>query len=206
MFRAPNAPLRSRASTSTSARERTSSLRRCLALRPSSLSSARSVAMTVAPSPIKASAMARPMPWPAAVTSAILPCSLLLMLPLHFLPHALCIIQRRKADFLPAFAVKIFRRQPAFEVGFAPRPFAVDHGEPGGVAIAALYDHMLTKEALEEESIAPGGTARRRVERVAFPFVATIAERLESIARQQVLGFGGERRPLQCRAVENIAD
>src|SRR5580658_3870533 len=171
MLRAPKAPLRSRASDSTSASERTSSLRRCFALRPSSLSSARSVAMTVAPSAMKASAMARPMPWPAAVTSAILPCSLLLMIASTFPPSRLLLIQRREAHLLPAFAVKIFRRQPAFEVCLSLRPFAVDDGEPSGVAIAALCDHVLAKDALENKAIARGGAARRRIERVAFPFV-----------------------------------
>src|SRR5690242_11432162 len=42
---------------------------------PFSLLSSTSVAITVAPSPMKAVAMARPMPWPAAVTSATLPFS-----------------------------------------------------------------------------------------------------------------------------------
>ncbi len=40
-----------------------------------------SVAMTRAPSAANASAVARPMPWPAAVTSARLPFSLLLIVP-----------------------------------------------------------------------------------------------------------------------------
>jgi hypothetical protein len=34
-----------------------------------------SVAITFAPSRANANAAARPMPWPAAVTSAVLPCS-----------------------------------------------------------------------------------------------------------------------------------
>src|SRR5260370_3100786 len=59
---------------STASVERTSSLRRLALFIPSSFFSSTSVATTVAPSAAKASAMARPIPWPAAVTSANLRC------------------------------------------------------------------------------------------------------------------------------------
>ena len=54
--------------------ERASSFRRLALLMPSSLLSSTSVAITLAPSAAKASAIARPIPCPAAVTSATLPC------------------------------------------------------------------------------------------------------------------------------------
>ena len=54
--------------------ERASSFRRFALLMPSSLLSSTSVAITLAPSAANASAIARPMPCPAAVTSATLPC------------------------------------------------------------------------------------------------------------------------------------
>src|SRR5215813_9038760 len=76
--RAPNSPFTVFASASTASLERTSSFSRLAALRPSSLFSSRSVAITLAPSAMKASAIARPIPWPAAVTSAVFPFNLLL--------------------------------------------------------------------------------------------------------------------------------
>src|SRR5690606_15908116 len=65
---------------------------------------------------------------------------------------------------------------------------------------------MLAEDALESEAIPLGGAARSGVERVALPLVAAIAERLENVASEQELGLGRERRPLQRRAVENVAD
>src|SRR4249920_1694246 len=60
------------ANASTALVERTSSLAQFTAFNPLSLSVEISVAITLAPSAINASAMARPMPCPAAVTSASL--------------------------------------------------------------------------------------------------------------------------------------
>src|SRR5580704_2755373 len=59
---------------STASVERASSLSRARLFNPSSFFSSTSVATTVAPSLMKASAMARPIPCPAAVTSASLLC------------------------------------------------------------------------------------------------------------------------------------
>src|SRR5580692_6895386 len=130
--------------------------------------------MTTAPSATKVSAIARPMPWPAAVISATLPCSLLLMLDLR-LPA----VQRRETEFLPAFAFEVLRCKPALEIGFARRPFAVEHGEPGVIAVAALGDHVLAERAFVDETVAQRGAPRRRIEGIAFPFVTPIAKRLE---------------------------
>src|SRR6266571_6936116 len=63
------------ASASTAAVERTSRARCSARRRPLSFFASRSVAITRAPSATKASAMARPIPCPAAVTSATLPFS-----------------------------------------------------------------------------------------------------------------------------------
>src|ERR1700722_3280257 len=72
MCGAPNSLVTDCASASTAAVERTSSFTHCFAASPLSFVSSRSLAMTVAPSAMNASAMARPMPWPAAVVTAIL--------------------------------------------------------------------------------------------------------------------------------------
>src|SRR4029453_11659363 len=63
------------ASASISAVERTSSLSDRKLRKSASLPASTSVAMTCAPWAMNASAMARPMPWPAAVMRASLPCS-----------------------------------------------------------------------------------------------------------------------------------
>src|ERR1700754_1363998 len=62
------------ARASTDAVERASSFKRFALLLPSSLLSSTSVAITLEPSAANASAIARPIPCPAAVTNATLPC------------------------------------------------------------------------------------------------------------------------------------
>src|SRR5579871_2555726 len=161
--------------------ERTSSFLRALALRPASLSSARSVAITLAPSAMNVSAIARPMPCPAAVTNAVLPFSRSVI----FASLRLC-VESRQADFLPAVAVKIVRRQPALETGFARRPFAVGDGKPCSVAAMSLGDHVLAENSLEAKAKTQRGAPGRRVQCIAFPFVTPATQRFESITRQQV--------------------
>src|SRR5262249_17664573 len=89
----------------------------------------------------------------------------------------------------PPGGIEILGCEPAFEGKPAPRPFAVEHGEPGRIATAALDHHMLTEDPLESEAKAARGAHRVSVERVAFPLVAAIAELVEDIAGKQVLGF-----------------
>ena len=98
---------------------------------------------------------------------------------------------------LGAVGVEILRRKPAFERGLSRRPVGGQHGEPGGVAAARLDDHVVAKDAFEAKAEAQRGAARRGVERIAFPLVAAIAERLEGVAGQQILRLGGERRALE---------
>src|SRR5580693_9286119 len=105
--------------------------------------------MTTAPSATKVSAIARPMPWPAAVISATLPCSLLLMLSSRLLA-----VQRRETEFLPAFAIEILRRKPTLEIALACRPLAVEHGEPGIIAVAALGDDVLAERTFIDKAVA----------------------------------------------------
>jgi hypothetical protein len=44
---------------------------------------------------------------------------------------------------LPPIPVEILRREPVLERGFARWPFAVEDGEPSGVAAATLDDDVL---------------------------------------------------------------
>src|SRR5580692_5317053 len=105
--------------------------------------------MTTAPSATKVSAIARPMPWPAAVISATLPCSLVLMFALRLLA-----VQCREIEFLPAFAIEILRRKPALEIVLARRPLAVEHGEPSIIAVAALGDDVLAECTFIDKAVA----------------------------------------------------
>src|SRR5262245_34716371 len=86
--------------------------------------------------------------------------------------------QRQKARLLAAGGVEIFRREPALESGLAGRPLAVEHREPGGVAVASLDDEVLAEHAFEREAEALGGAPRGGIERVAFPLVTAVAQRL----------------------------
>ena len=104
--------------------------------------------------------------------------------------RSLCARIRAELRLLPPIPIEILRREPALERGLARGPLAVEHGEIGGVAVAALGDHVLAQDAFEHEAVAQRRAARRRVERVAFPFVAAVAERLEHVARQQILRLG----------------
>src|SRR5712675_2299690 len=98
-------------------------------------------------------------------------------------------VQVAQAGPLPAIRIEILRRQPALERRLARRPLAIEDREESGVAVAALRDHVLAQHALEGESIAQCSPTRWCVERVALPLVAAIAERLERIAREQILRF-----------------
>src|SRR5579872_1546610 len=102
-------------------------------------------------------------------------------------------VQCRETEFLPPLGVEIRRIKPALE-NFPPRrPLVIKHGEIRRVAAAALGDHVLAENTLENETVTQSGAAGRCVERVAFPFIAPVPERLEHITRQKILGFGGER-------------
>src|SRR5262245_7164562 len=115
-------------------------------------------------------------------------------------------VQLAQAYPLPSLCVEIPRREPALEGSLARRPFAVEDGVIRRVAAAALGDHVLPERAFVNEAVAQGGPARRCVEHIALPFVAPVAERLEGVAREQVLRLGTERRALQRRRIEDVAD
>src|SRR5262245_11279765 len=82
--------------------------------------------------------------------------------------------QFAQARALLSIGVEILRCEPTLERRLARRPFAVEHRIVGAIAAATLGDHVLAKHALEHETVARGRPARRRVEGVAFPFVAAV--------------------------------
>src|SRR6266699_247028 len=114
--------------------------------------------------------------------------------------------QRRQALPLAALAIEILRVEPALERRFEGRPLAVDDRVPGGVAVAALVDQCLAKNPLEPESKALGGLARGRIERVAFPFVAAIAELVEGASHHPIHGLGRRAALLQPRRISDRSD
>src|SRR5947209_7184319 len=186
----------------TSAVERASSFASVARFMPFSFFTSTSVAITCAPSRTNASAIARPIPCPAAVTSATLPFSRSAIVVLS----ASRSIQFGESPFMSALAIEILPREPALEAALARGPLAVEHDVPGGVAAASLDDHVLAKNALEGEAEAQRRAPRRGIERVAFPLVAPVAKHLEHVTREQILGFGGERRALQGGTQDDVAD
>src|SRR5215813_8926115 len=71
-----------------------------------------------------------------------------------------------------AVLAEIAGPQPDFEGGFQRRPFAVDHRIPGGVAVAALIHRRLAEDAFVAIAETQSGATRRRVQGIAFPFIA----------------------------------
>ncbi|MNZ84927.1 hypothetical protein D3C78_1037000 [compost metagenome] len=107
---------------------------------------------------------------------------------------------------MPPLGIEVVRRQPAL-AGFATAwPFVVEHGVPGGVAVLALDDHVLTEQALVAEAEALGGAHGTGVARVALPLEAAIAEFVEGMPGQQEHRLGGARRALHGGAEGDVAD
>src|SRR4051794_4455010 len=87
---------------------------------------------------------------------------------------------------LAARGVEVFGREPALEGGLARKPFLVGDREPGGVSVAALVDGRLTEEAFVLEAEPLGRGSRRRVQGIALPLVAAIAELVEDAAHEEI--------------------
>ena len=83
---------------------------------------------------------------------------------------------------LVAVGGEILRREPGFEGSVEHRPFAVDHREPGRIAIARLESicWRKTPSKLKPRRFAVFLLASLRI--VAFPLVAAVAEILEGRA------------------------
>src|SRR3954447_12011729 len=114
--------------------------------------------------------------------------------------------QARQAVPLLPVGVEIRRVEPALECRALRRPFAVDDREPGGVAVAAAGHRRLPEQSLIPEAETQGGGARGRVQRIAFPFVATIPELIENAPHHQIHRLGSGRPALQARAIGDAAD
>src|ERR1041384_1256268 len=82
----------------------------------------------------------------------------------------------RQAVALPAGAVEIRRIEPAFEGRAQYRPFPVDNREPGGVAVAPAGHCRLAEQPLIAEAEAQRRRPAWRVQGIAFPLLAAVAE------------------------------
>lgn len=107
---------------------------------------------------------------------------------------------------LAALVVKVLRRQPPLQRDATRRPLVCQHGEPGRVAAAPLDDQMVAEDALGDEAEALGSTSRRRVQRVALPLVASVAQHVKGVPRQQEEGLGGRGGALQRGREHQVAD
>src|SRR5664279_5258225 len=67
--------------------------------------------------------------------------------------------------------------QERFQLDFHVAPFVIEDAKPGGIAVAALDDHVGFLNALELKAHAQRGMARALIERITFPFEAAVAKR-----------------------------
>src|SRR6266550_1558077 len=158
-------------SACTSALERTSSLASVAFFRPLSFFTSRSVAITFAPSARNACAIPRPIPCPAAVTSAILPFSR----PANLKPPLWGGVGRRQTGLLPPVFIEVRRIKPALERSLAGGPLAVEDREPGGVAVLSLHDLVLAEQAFVFETKTLCRALGRFVAIVALPLEPAVA-------------------------------
>src|SRR5215470_20231189 len=91
-------------------------------------------------------------------------------------PAMSCGGELRKAGYLTAFRVKIFRREPVLESNLDRRPFAIEDREPRGITVVPFVDVGLPPDALEFEAEPCRCYPRFVIERIALPSVAAVAE------------------------------
>lgn len=106
---------------------------------------------------------------------------------------------------LAAVGIKVGGGKPGFECALTGRPFMVEHGEPGGVAVEAFDDHVLAEYAFKCEAKAEGGHAAGVVFGVALPLIAAIAEVVKDVAGHEVHGLSGRSGALQARREHDVA-
>src|SRR5215207_3506440 len=114
-------------------------------------------------------------------------------------------IEGAETEALSPGLVEVRRLEPALEGAPARRPFAVEHGIPGGVAVVALDHHVLAKHALEGEAEAAGGALRGLVRIIALPLEAAVAELVEDVAGEEVDRLGRAPPLPEPRAEQEVA-
>src|SRR5688572_28217187 len=113
--------------------------------------------------------------------------------------------QLDQGAFLHAGGLEIRRVQPSLVSRPQGRPFAVEHREPRSVAVRAFRDDVLAKDAFEREPEALRRALRWRVQVVALPFEAAVAEIVEYVAGVQEERFGRDSRARDVRPPQDVA-
>src|SRR5580700_3370854 len=88
--------------------------------------------------------------------------------------------QIRQTVALSSRGVEISGVEPAFESRSQTRPFPVGDREPSGIAVAPVGYRRLPEQPFVLETESLGGGAAWRVQRIALPLVAAIAEFVEA--------------------------
>src|SRR5262245_7383534 len=113
--------------------------------------------------------------------------------------------QHREAHALSPLRVEGRGVEPPLERGLQRRPLTIDGRVPRRIAIAALVDERLTEYALERQSEPLSRGPRRRIQRIALPFVPPVAEG-KGMLHHQEHRFAGGGRALQERREVDVAD
>src|SRR3984893_16899199 len=114
--------------------------------------------------------------------------------------------ETRLAPPLTSGAIEIAGIEPSLECRLQRRPFAVEDREPAGIAVAPFVDRRLTEHPFIAEAQALRRGARGRIERIAFPLVAAVAQFVEDAAHHQGHGLGSRRGALQGWRIVDAAD
>src|SRR5262249_39389366 len=112
----------------------------------------------------------------------------------------------REALALPPARVEIRGIEPALVARLERGPVSIDDRIPGRVAVALLVYRGLAKEALVLEAGSQGGGAGGRVERVAFPLVAAIAELIEDTPHHEEHRLGRRGGTLERWRIVDVPD
>jgi hypothetical protein len=107
--------------------------------------------------------------------------------------------QTRERVKLTAFGIEIFRREPGLESTAQARPLIICDGKPCRIAAALFVNDRVEKDAFDAEAEPQRRAAGGRVQRVALPLVAPVAEVLEGVAHHQVLDLRRGAGVLQLR-------
>ena len=108
-------------------------------------------------------------------------------------PRSGRLAQIRQGPLLSPFTIEVFGREPCLEGRF-DAGHSVSSIENHAVSrLRPFHDHVLAEHALEGEAEPFRGALRGRIEVVALPLVAAVAEVVEDVASEQIHAFRGAR-------------
>src|SRR5205807_2824604 len=111
---------------------------------------------------------------------------------------------------LEELSVHLGQRQPGgseicFKVGPERRPVSVDDGEPGGIPVLPLHEHVLAKHAFRPEPQPPRRPLALFVRVIALPLHPPVAQVIKQRAQQQERRFCVDLGLLRQLAVPDVA-